>query len=119
MNANALHVVDLLTEISLEQRWAIDQRAGPDIGDRDAADPDEQTGGPAKLALQHQETSVWQQRRVADVEIVLALERERARLRASDQKCEVIAGVIAAAFRDCHQAATQRTVARHENQRLD
>ncbi len=113
MGVDAFHVVDLLAEIGVEDRGAIDHRAGRNRGERDAPDADADAGEPGKLPLQHQQIARRQQHRVADVEIVGAANAELAGRRAADQERDQVAVGIEAAFGDRDQRARQRQALRH------
>ncbi len=118
MDAQSFHIVDLVAEIGLDQDRPVDHRTRPDLGERDAAHPYEQPGGPAELALQDEEVAARQQGRVADVVGCAALHRERAGAGAADQERQNVAGAVEATFRDRDQGAGQRRPFGREHQRL-
>ena len=74
MHRDAFHVVDLVGEIGLDQHSAVDQRVRLDAGERNAADAHGDAARRRKAALEQQQISGRQNRAVADVEIVAALD---------------------------------------------
>src|SRR5712664_1031682 len=100
MGVDAFHVVDLVAQICLEDRGAIDHRAGGERLERDAADADAEARCPRKFSLQHQKLAIWQQHRVADIEIIASDNAELPRRRAADQKRDDVAVAIKPALGD-------------------
>ena len=108
VNAQAFHIVDLISEIGLEQDRAVDQRVRLDVAERDAPDAHRKPGGPAEFALQHQQIAARQERGIADVEIGAAPDREAAGLGPPIRKRRDIAGLVEAALGNRDQRAGER-----------
>ena len=77
---------------------AVEQRARLDLLECDAADADEEAARPTELAFKNENVARRQHRRVADIEIGAALDREIAWTRPADQKADDIAVLVKSTF---------------------
>src|SRR5580704_15558097 len=91
MGVDAFHVVDLVGEIGLEDRGAVNDGARRHRTERDTPDTNANPGNPGEFPLQYQEIAGGQQHGVADIELLGAANAELSRARAPDQKRDEVA----------------------------
>ena len=120
MGRYPFHVVDLVAHVGLEQHRPVDQRARPDVGEMQAAQPHRDAAAQQREPpLQQQDVAARQHGAIADVEIVEPLHREIAGRRAADQEGLEIAGGIEPALGKRDQGAGELRPARGEGERFE
>ncbi len=96
MHGDPFHVVDLIGQIGLEHRPAIDQSAFLDVGERNATDADGNAPRRRCAPLKQQQLGLRKERAVADIEIVASLDaKSRYLIRTQNERAQITGAVEA------------------------
>src|SRR5512132_375502 len=106
VHGNSFHIIDLMPEIGLDHRMAIDHGTFPEGSQRHPADAHRNAAHRRIAALQHQKIG-WKEHAVTDFEIPGTLDAEAGDLVAAKHKSPQIAGAVETALGYCNQVPGQ------------